>query len=189
MLLITFGRAASQELRERVREQLVLAERELAARLADPAHVLSSGLLAHVGEGDTAQVEDRRRRLRTALAGFDSATIATTHQFCQLVLRSLGVAGDSDAGVSLVDDLDDLITEVVDDLYLARFQKAADKPKLTRADALALARAVAGNPHPALVPTDPPDGSPAPVRFQVPPHVPAELEPRTRPPGIPRPAT
>src|SRR3546814_7723081 len=62
MLLITFGRAASQELRERVREQLVLAERELAARLADPAHVLATGLLAHLGEGDTAQVEDRRRR-------------------------------------------------------------------------------------------------------------------------------
>src|SRR3546814_12326538 len=73
---------------------------------------------------DTAQVEDRRRRLRTALAGFDSATIATTHQFCQLVLRSLGVAGDRDAGVSLVDDLDDLITEVVDDLYLDRDRKS-----------------------------------------------------------------
>src|SRR3546814_1247486 len=114
MLLITFGRAASQELRERVREQLVLAERELAARLADPAHVLATGLLAHLGEGDTAQVEDRRRRLRTALAGFDSATIATNHQFCQLVLRSLVVASDSDAGVSLVPDLDDLITEVVE---------------------------------------------------------------------------
>ena len=33
MLVITFGRAASQELRERVREQLVEAERALA----DPA--------------------------------------------------------------------------------------------------------------------------------------------------------
>ncbi len=33
MLVITFGRAASQELRERVREQLVQAERALA----DPA--------------------------------------------------------------------------------------------------------------------------------------------------------
>ena len=30
MLVITFGRAASQELRERVREQLVEAERALA---------------------------------------------------------------------------------------------------------------------------------------------------------------
>ena len=32
----------------------------------------------------------RRARLRDALASFDAATIATTHQFCQLVLRSLG---------------------------------------------------------------------------------------------------
>ena len=30
----------------------------------------------------------RRQRLRDALAAFDAATIATTHQFCQLVLRS-----------------------------------------------------------------------------------------------------
>ena len=37
------------------------------------------------------------------MAGFDAATIATTHQFCQLVLKSLGVAGDSDSGVTLVE--------------------------------------------------------------------------------------
>ena len=34
----------------------------------------------------------------TRSPSFDAATIATTHQFCQLVLRSLGVAGDTDAG-------------------------------------------------------------------------------------------
>ena len=60
----------------------------------------------------------KRLRLRDALAGFDAATIATTHQFCQLVLRSLGVAGDTDAGVTLVENLDELVGEIVDDLYL-----------------------------------------------------------------------
>src|SRR6201999_3998248 len=49
MLLITFGRAASQELRDRVRSQLV----DSAANEEQP---------------------DRRRRLRDALAGFDAAT-------------------------------------------------------------------------------------------------------------------
>src|SRR3712207_8354452 len=43
--------------------------------------------------------------------GFDAATIATTHQFCQLVLRSLGVAGDTEAGARLVEDLDDLLVD------------------------------------------------------------------------------
>ena len=86
MLLITFSRAATQELRDRVRSQLV----DAAAAEERPEH---------------------RQRLRDALAAFDAATIATTHQFCQLVLRSLGVAGDTDSGVTLVESLDELVTE------------------------------------------------------------------------------
>ena len=106
MLLITFGRAASQELRERVRDQLTRAERALA----DPEPWRDdAGLLGHLVRLDDA--EGAHARLRDALAGFDAATIATTHQFCQLVLRSLGVAGDTDAGVTLVDDLGELVAE------------------------------------------------------------------------------
>ena len=67
----------------------------------------------------SAEVGVRRKRLRDALADFDAATIATTHQFCQTVLRSLGVAGDTDSGAELVESLDDLVVEVVDDVYLA----------------------------------------------------------------------
>src|SRR5690242_10188861 len=129
MLLITFGRAASQELRDRVRSQLV----DSAAAEQDP---------------------DRRRRLRDALAGFDAATIATTHQFCQLVLKSLGVAGDSDAGVQLVESLDDVVSDIVDDLYLAHFGQQSDDPALTRRQALELAREVVGNAHTELRPVD-----------------------------------
>ncbi len=123
LLVITFGRAASQELRERVRDQLVLAERALA----DPA----VGRPRPPGDRDAAgraDVELRHRRLRDALASFDAATIATTHQFCQTVLRSLGVAGDTDTGAALVESLDDLVVEVVDDVYLRRFGRPAGRP-------------------------------------------------------------
>ena len=78
-------------------------------------------LLRHLVTGADDELAERRLRLQDALAGFDAATIATTHQFCQLVLRSLGVAGDTDAGVTLVENLDELMAEVVDDLYLQRF--------------------------------------------------------------------
>ena len=61
------------------------------------------------------------RRVVDALVGFDAATIATTHQFCSLVLDSLGVAGDSDSRARLVEDLEDLVRETVDDLYLRAF--------------------------------------------------------------------
>src|SRR3954471_10258059 len=161
MLLITFGRAASQELRERVRAQLLEAERALA----DPSPWCDDpGLLGHLVRGPAHEVARRHARLRDALAGFDAATIATTHQFCQLVLRSLGVAGDSDAGVTLVDDLGDLVAEVVDDLYLRLFGNSADEPILTRAATLDLGTKVVANPHTRLVPEDPAPESPEAVR-------------------------
>ncbi|EUA92364.1 uvrD/REP helicase N-terminal domain protein [Mycobacterium ulcerans str. Harvey] len=132
MLLITFGRAASQELRERVRCQMVDAVRVFhdsrnGSDDADPAG--DNQLLAHLLDGTAAERDARQQRLRDALAGFDAATIATTHQFCQLVLKSLGVAGDTDAGVTLVEDLDELVTEIVDDPYLVHFGRDRDDPR------------------------------------------------------------
>ncbi|HET8718996.1 MAG TPA: UvrD-helicase domain-containing protein [Nocardioidaceae bacterium] len=158
LLVVTFGRAASQELRERVRSQLVAAERALA----DPDTTADSDGLDDVIAlllADPDQRQVRRRRLRDALAGFDAATIATTHQFCQMVLRSLGVAGDTDANATLVEDLDDLLAEVVDDLYLRRFADAPEQPPFSRADALALGRAAAGDPQARLEPSAPDTGS------------------------------
>ncbi|GAB3990764.1 UvrD-helicase domain-containing protein [Nocardioides marmoraquaticus] len=146
MLVITFGRAASQELRERVREQLVQAE----AALRPDAPDTDEPLLVLLRQGTDDEVALRRRRLRRALADFDGATIATTHQFCQQVLRSLGVAGDTDTGAELVDDLDDLVVEVVDDLYLARFGGTA-RPPFSRDTALQVARAAVGDPQARLV--------------------------------------
>ena len=151
LLVITFGRAASQELRERVREQLVRAERALAdPASADRDHPVVARLL----DSDDAEILLRHRRLRDALASFDSATIATTHQFCQTVLRSLGVAGDTDTGATLVESLDELVVEVVDDVYLRRFGVLTDDPPFSRATALTLARTVVGDAHAELATVD-----------------------------------
>ena len=155
LLVITFGRAASQELRERVRDQLVQAERALAAALPgaprgswiDTVAAGDHPVIAHLLEAD---VELRHQRLRDALASFDAATIATTHQFCQAVLRSLGVAGDTDTGARLVESLDDLVVEVVDDVYLRRFGGLSSPPPFGREVALSLARTVVGDAHAAL---------------------------------------
>ncbi len=153
LLVITFGRAASQELRERVREQLVRAERALAHPLpADRDHPVLARLL----DADDAEIELRHRRLRGALASFDAATIATTHQFCQTVLRSLGVAGDSDTGATLVESLDELVVEVVDDVYLRRFGQLTADPPFGREAALSLARTVVGDAHAELASVDDP---------------------------------
>ncbi|MBJ7336693.1 exodeoxyribonuclease V subunit beta [Mycolicibacterium sp.] len=180
MLLITFSRAASQELRDRVRRQIT----DAAAAFDDPSQVGDNQVIAHLLEGTDTERAERRRRLRDALAAFDSATIATTHQFCQLVLKSLGVAGDSDSRVTLVESLTDLTTEVVDDLYLAHFGQQRDDPELTYPDALKLAHEVVGNPATELRPLDPPPDSRAAVCVSFANDVLAEMETRKRRLGI-----
>ncbi|MEP6559942.1 MAG: UvrD-helicase domain-containing protein [Nakamurella sp.] len=157
LLVVTFGRAASQELRERVRGHLVQAERALAdpekARAGkDPVHRLLAAATDDL-------VVARRERLRAGLAGFDAATIVTTHQFCQYVLTGLGIAGDGDADVELVESLDDLIVEVVDDLYIRAFARPDDEPIFDRDTAIELARRVINDPQAQLMPTGEAAGS------------------------------
>jgi exodeoxyribonuclease V beta subunit len=180
MLLITFGRAASQELRERVRDQIVHALKAFN----DPSTVGDNQVVAHLLKGSDRERAARQQNLRDALASFDAATIATTHQFCQLVLKSLGVAGDSDAGVTLVESLDDLVTEIVDDLYLAHFGQQRDDPVLLYKDALRLAREVVNHPSTQLRPLDPDPDSRAAVCVGFAENVLAELETRKRRLGI-----
>lgn len=180
MLLITFGRSATQELGDRVRSQIV----DAVAAFDDPSVAGNNELIRRLLEGSPAELEARRRRLRDALASFDAATIATIHQFCQMVLRSLGVAGDTDAGVTLVDSLDELVTEIADDLYLRHFGRERDDPLLSHADALRLAREVVKHPATQLRPVDPEPDSRAAVCVQFAKDVLAELETRKRRGGI-----
>jgi exodeoxyribonuclease V beta subunit len=140
LMLVTFSRAATQELRDRVRERLVSAERGLAHSAAARSQA-DDALLRLLADAPDEEVAVRRRRLTRALAGFDAATIATTHGFCQQMLAGLGTAGDTDRDATFVESIDDLITEVVDDLYLRKFA-----PIGTAAPAVAYtcARKVAG---------------------------------------------
>ncbi len=182
LLVVTFGRAASQELRDRVRGQLVTAERALA----EPSGVAADDrLLMVLTAGDDAMVATRRRRLTRALADFDAATIATTHQFCQQVLTGLGIAGDTEPGTTLVEDLDDLVVEVVDDLYVRKFGAAgADPPAFDRGVALEIGRRAVGDPGARLEPAaEPVDSVPA-LRFRFATAVRAEFERRKRQRGL-----
>ena len=62
LLVVTFGRAASQELRERVRGHLVLAERALADPVA--ARAGADSVHALLATASDEQVARRRERLR-----------------------------------------------------------------------------------------------------------------------------
>ncbi|BBY95711.1 RecBCD enzyme subunit RecB [Mycobacterium gallinarum] len=180
MLLITFSRAATQELRDRVRRQIVDA-----VHAFDRKEVTGNNeVITHLLNASDDERKERQRRLRDSLAAFDAATIATTHQFCQLVLKSLGVAGDTDSGVTLVESLDELITEVADDLYLRHFGREKDNPLLGHPDALRLAREVVNHPATELRPKDPDPDSRAAVCLRFAADVKNELEKRKRQRGI-----
>ncbi|KUI22830.1 exodeoxyribonuclease V subunit beta [Mycobacterium sp. GA-1285] len=180
MLLITFSRAATQELRDRVRRQIV----DAVQAFADPARVDANEIIGYLLDGTPDQLAERETHLRDALAAFDAATIATTHQFCQLVLKSLGVAGNSDSGVTLVESLEELVTEIVDDLYLHHFGRERDNPLLTYRDALRLAKEVVEHPATELRPENPEPDSRAEVCVRFATDVLAELEVRKRRKGI-----
>ena len=125
LLLVTFTRMATGELRDRVRE--LPGQRRAGARpLAGGRGAPRDEVVRPLCEGPREVVELCRRRLAYALADFDSATIAAA--FLPGGVGGLGVAGDVEPGVTFVEDIGDLVEEVVDDLYLRRFHWVAGQP-------------------------------------------------------------
>ena len=159
LLLVTFTRAATSELRERVRERLVVTEAQLArvAAGALPTHI--DEVIDHLAGDRVEVVRERQERLADAIANFDAATIETTHGFCQKVLDGLGTLAESDPTVSFVDNVDDLAREVVDDLYVRRFYRDHDGLTMSRPEAEQVARVAIDNPLAPIYPLDPRPGS------------------------------
>jgi len=182
MLLVTFTRMATGELRDRVRERLLVVERGLTRALAGERDA-DDEVVELLCDGTHAAVRARRDNLARALADFDAATIATTHGFCQEILGGLGIAGDIAPDTVFVEDLDDLLEEVVDDLYVRRFH-ARDTPDFTRAQALRIAKMAVNNPAARIEPEAAPEESVAAMRVRLARAVRAELEARKRATGV-----
>src|SRR5206468_2916807 len=132
---------------------------------------------------EPAEVERRRWRLARALARFDAATIATTHQFCEEVLGGLGVAGDVEPDAEFVEDPSDLLAAVVDDLYVRRFHWERTAA-FDRAEALSIARVAVGNPGAPIEPANAPEGSLAAMRRRLACAVREEFDQRKRRLGV-----
>ena len=152
LLVITFTRMATGELRERVRDRLVSAFDGLVDILEGAGEHADDDLVQLLAAGARDEVEVRRDRLGKAIADFDAATIETTHGFCLQVLYGLGTAGDVDREVTLVEDVSDLVEEVVDDLYVRRFVHKPNPLGFTRADGMEIAKFVISHPDAPIVP-------------------------------------
>jgi exodeoxyribonuclease V beta subunit len=183
VLVVTFTRMATAELRDRVRERLVAAEQGLDRALAGTPPDPADRVLALLADGSVEEVELRRRRLAAAVADFDAATIVTTHGFCQEILGGLGIAGDLEPGIEFVEDLRDLVEEVVDDLYVRAFHDR-EEVLFDRKQALAVALAADGNPGAPLEPSERAAGVKPYARYRLACRVREEIELRKRRLGV-----
>ena len=139
ILVTTFTRNATAELRDRIRGRMVTTARLLRGQPV-PGHdpdPLDEALLA-----DEADRIAKARRLERAVAEFDSATIGTIHSICARVLR---LAGGQAADTGDAQLLDRVIEEVVNDAVVA--EAVADSPRKWEEEPLtALVRAQLGDP-------------------------------------------
>jgi exodeoxyribonuclease V beta subunit len=176
ILLITFTRMATGELRDRVRERLVATEQQLSRIIDGAADPETDPIVTLLASED---IERRRDRLARAVADFDAATIATTHGFCQEVLAELGTIGDLDPETQFVEDVSDLLEEALDDLYVRRFHRRGEA-RFSRAEALKIAKAAVNNPTADLEPREAPSDSDAAMRYRLGRAMREELEQRKR---------
>ena len=123
LLLVTFSRAATAELRLRVRERIKATADALAAVVAGRPLATDDAVTALLADGDAAQVAARAQRLAAAFADFDRATIMTTHEFCHNMLAGLGVLAPQTPLSTLVEELAPLTDEAAQDVYVRMFSR------------------------------------------------------------------
>ena len=133
LLLVTFSRAATAELRTRVRERVRSSADALAAAVGGIQPV--DELDAWLARVEPPELVSRVERLRNAVTNFDRATIMTTHQFSHAMIRGLGVLAPQEPQSQLVETLTPLAHEAASDLFLRRYARSGEHPPMRFLDA------------------------------------------------------
>ena len=138
ILVVTYTRAATGELRQRLRDALVrvLEAFESPGVCADPM----IGPLLAAGHDERTSV----RKFRRALADFDQAAVFTIHAFCERVLSDSAFQSGMSLNTELTPNDESLLAEVFDDLWRKEIYPASacwvnwlsSKEKLRSADDL-----------------------------------------------------
>ncbi|MCP4039562.1 MAG: exodeoxyribonuclease V subunit beta [bacterium] len=114
ILVVTYTRAATAELRDRIRRRIAEAIVALENGEVDDDPTLA-GLVARVDASEGRP--HAAQRLAAALAGFDEAVILTIHGFCQRVLRENAFECRASFDLELLADQNALLEEIVGDYW------------------------------------------------------------------------
>jgi exodeoxyribonuclease V beta subunit len=124
ILVVTFTRAATEELRARIRRRLVDALRLLGD--ADALGRDEDQPFATIVRRALVERDASERRLRAAVAAIDEAAIFTIHGFCQRVLRDQAFESGQTFTAELTESEQELVTTVVTDWWRRTFYADRD---------------------------------------------------------------
>jgi exodeoxyribonuclease V beta subunit len=124
ILVVTFTRAATEELRGRIRRRLVEALR----LLEEPATLATEEdeSLARIVTRALAGASAATRRLRSAIAAIDEAAIYTIHGFCQRALRDHAFESGQTFTAELTESQEALVAQAVADWWRRTFYADAE---------------------------------------------------------------
>ena len=109
ILVVTYTRAATEELRDRLRQKLVDARDELQK---DPVDRV---MLANIVESEELRLTNYK--LMAAIQGFDEAAIFTIHGFCQRVLSDFAFESGLRFDLELIGDDLAMLQSATDDFW------------------------------------------------------------------------
>ncbi len=171
-LVVTFTRAAANELRDRTRSVLDIAAAAIRDHVVPAGHPWMSVLFEVIDAGtrtpaSAAELDRRRQRLLDATLRFDELTITTIHGFCQQSLAQLGVRSGIDPDAVLVESVNDVVAEVCRDAIITTLADHSHdldtpssswtnirSPKQAEAELISSVMAMMSNPGAVIAPKD-----------------------------------
>ncbi len=115
ILIVTFTKAATEELKTRIRERLIEVR-----NLLNPQQQFSEGSEDETVTAWLATIKNRGKayqRIELALYDIDRAGIFTIHGFCQRMLSEQALESNQLFDVELVANVDTVITQVAEDFW------------------------------------------------------------------------
>ncbi|WP_374358193.1 UvrD-helicase domain-containing protein, partial [Chitinimonas sp.] len=117
ILVVTFTRAATAELRGRIRARLAELASALEQQLEGHGPAADPLCAALIAQLPPEQLSDALRRVTAAVSGFDAAAIFTIHSFCQRALGEHALLAGLELGSELVADEADMVQAAFDSAY------------------------------------------------------------------------